>query len=98
MEYAQVPVDVQGPISPARLWQPLAALFLVPEASVQRFLIASHRGDHLLDRWQTATPYGGLRAVMADTISAMMADVSYTALARSVGIQTDLGLTVEPPL
>lgn len=98
MEYAQVAVDVHAPIQAARLWQPLAALFLVPESSVQRFLLAGHRGDHLIERFQWAVPYGQLRAYQADVISAHFSDIAYESLIRSVGIQTDLGLAVEPPL
>lgn len=92
MEYPQVAVDVCAPILAGRLWQPIAALFIVPEASVQRFLLAQHKGDHLIESRQLQRSYGPLTSADADYIAQMASDVVYTSLARSVGIQTDLGV------
>ena len=78
MENIQVAVDVCAPIAPGRLWQPLTALFLVPEGSVQRFLIAGHRGDHLIESRQLQSPYGPQSGASADYITAMLSDVAYT--------------------
>lgn len=95
MEYVQVAVESWGPIAPARLWQPIAGVFLVPEGSKQCFLVCGHRGDHLQVSFDLAADYGALRHLTADHLVAHATDVVYESILRSVGVQSDLGILME---